>query len=274
MNTLGLVLVGIGVLLAVGGIVVMIVGRRAGSAATDQSAMAPPAQAGYPGDWAADDRGGRAQAGSAMVVGALLAGVGVVLAVSGGVMSVMLADDPTVRPGHDVVAAGDRDDGDPSEQSTVAPTGSAGEVSTVTSTVAPDEVSTVTSTVAPDEVPPVDDRGGAARSSGDLGLAAPMSRPSCDGRGIVVLYSAVTPGAYASEIRTALANNPGASYLRTDQACPSLRPRDDNGNVIYAVYRESGYSHAQLCADVAVAPAGSYGRWLDLTSDPSQLVQC
>ncbi|WP_241726948.1 hypothetical protein [Dietzia sp. SLG310A2-38A2] len=115
---------------------------------------------------------------------------------------------------------------------------------------------------------------GGSRPYGDLGLAIPMTRPSCDGRGIVVLYSAVLPGAYESEIRTALASNPGARYLRTDQACPSLRQRDENGNVIYAVYRESGYSRAELCADVVTAPAGAYGRWLDTTSDPTVLVSC
>lgn len=115
---------------------------------------------------------------------------------------------------------------------------------------------------------------GDTRGSGDLGLSTPITRPSCDGRGIVVLYSAVTPGAYESEIRTALANNPGSKYLRTDQSCPSLRQRDDNGNLIYAVYRESGYTRSEVCADVAVAPGGAYGRWLDTTSDPSELVTC
>ena len=115
---------------------------------------------------------------------------------------------------------------------------------------------------------------GDTRGSGDLGLSTPITRPSCDGRGIVVLYSAVTPGAYESEIRTALANNPGSKYMRTDQSCPSLRPRDDNGNVIYAVYRESGYTRSEVCADVASAPGGAYGRWLDTTSDPTELVTC
>ena len=122
---------------------------------------------------------------------------------------------------------------------------------------------------------PTPDRpAGTSRPDGDLGLSTPMTRPACDGRGIVVLYSAVTPGAYESEIRSALAANPGARYLRTDQACPSLRQRDEHGNVIYAVYRESGYSKAELCADVARAPAGAYGRWLDTTSDPTTLVTC
>lgn len=113
-----------------------------------------------------------------------------------------------------------------------------------------------------------------AGPTGDLGLGIPMSRPNCDGRGIVVLHSAVTPGAYAQEISAALAQNPGASYLRTDMACPSLRARDQNGNVIYAVYRPSGYSRQELCADVRAEGAPAYGRWLDTTSDPTRLVTC
>lgn len=116
--------------------------------------------------------------------------------------------------------------------------------------------------------------GSGGSGGGDLGLSVSMTRPACDGRGIVVLYSAVTPGAYAQEISSALAQYPGASYLRTDQACPSLRQRDENGNVIYAVYRPSGYSKSELCADVRAAGGAAYGRWLDTTSDPTQLVTC
>ncbi|MET3859708.1 hypothetical protein ABIE38_000605 [Dietzia sp. 2505] len=120
----------------------------------------------------------------------------------------------------------------------------------------------------------LDDCRSSGASTGDLGLSVPMSRPACDGRGIVVLYSAVTPGAYAQEISAALAQNPGASYLRTDMACPSLRARDENGNVIYAVYRASGYSRQELCADVRAMGPPAYGRWLDTTSDPTVLVTC
>lgn len=111
-------------------------------------------------------------------------------------------------------------------------------------------------------------------AAGDLGLATPMSRPACDGRGIVVLYSAVTPGAYSEEISSALSRHPGASYLRTDMACPSLRSRDENGNVIYAVYRPSGYTRGELCSDVRAVGPPAYGRWLDTTSDPTELVTC
>lgn len=126
----------------------------------------------------------------------------------------------------------------------------------------------------PGELAEMLDECAASTPTGDLGLSVPMSRPSCDGRGIVVLYSAVTPGAYAQEISTALAQFPGSSYLRTDMACPSLRQRDDNGNVIYAVYRPSGYSQQELCADVRAAGPQAYGRWLDNSSDPSALVTC
>lgn len=113
-----------------------------------------------------------------------------------------------------------------------------------------------------------------ATPTGDLGLSTPMTRPTCGGQGIVVLYSAVTPGAYAQEVSSALAQYPGAAYLRTDMSCPSLRQRDSNGNVIYAVYRPSGYSQSELCADVRAVGGSAYGRWLDTTSDPSALVTC
>lgn len=143
---------------------------------------------------------------------------------------------------------------------------------------APEDVTVTVTPAAPvpqapvgTQAAPAGDRG---NTSGDLGLSVPMTRPACDGRGIVVLYSAVTPGAYGQEIASALAQFPGASYLRTDMACPSLRQRDENGNVIYAVYRPSGYSKQELCADVRGAGGPAYGRWLDTTSDPTALVTC
>jgi serine/threonine-protein kinase len=109
---------------------------------------------------------------------------------------------------------------------------------------------------------------------GDLGLSTPMTRPECDGQGIVVLYNAVTPGQYAQEISSALAQYPGASYLRTDQACPSLRPVDDKGNAIYAVYRYGGRSMSELCTAVRAAGPGKYGKFLDYTSDPKIPITC
>jgi serine/threonine-protein kinase len=115
-------------------------------------------------------------------------------------------------------------------------------------------------------VPPIGDP--------DLGLAIPISRPACDGSGIVVLDSAYTPGRYRDDVARALSNNPGASYLRTDLSCPSLRQQSDDGNPIYAVYRLAGTSKEQLCAAVTAAGPGTYGRWLDTISDPDVTVDC
>lgn len=272
MNAISLGLLIVGVLTAAAGIAVMVLGGR-GEAA--------PAPVEY-NDWAT---GGASRSRPGLVVGALVTTLGVVLAATGAVTWVL-------RPG----AA-------PEEMASPIPT-------TDTTTLLPAPEWTEPAVPSPDDdadrVADRDDAGGADRDadsgadsgadsdadrgagsgsgsggdrgddrgSGDLGLTVPISRPSCDGRGIVVLYSAVTPGAYASEIGAALAANPGAKYLRTDESCPSLRARDDNGNVIYAVYLESGYTRSEVCADVAIAPAGAYGRWLDLTSDPSVLVTC
>lgn len=115
-------------------------------------------------------------------------------------------------------------------------------------------------------VPPIGDP--------DLGLDIPISRPACDGSGIVVLDSAYTPGRYRDDVARALSNNPGASYLRTDLSCPSLRQQSDDGNPIYAVYRLAGTSKEQLCAAVTAAGPGTYGRWLDTTSNPDTPVDC
>jgi serine/threonine protein kinase len=106
------------------------------------------------------------------------------------------------------------------------------------------------------------------RPTGDLGLNVPMTRPPCDGRGIVILHSATTPGRYAEEVSGALARFQGSSYLLTETTCKSLRSRL-NGNSIYAVYRPGGRTQEELCAAVAKAGNGAYGKWLDNTTDPA-----
>jgi serine/threonine-protein kinase len=109
---------------------------------------------------------------------------------------------------------------------------------------------------------------------GDLGLSIPMSRPACDGTGIVILDSVTTPGRFKEGVAAALARFPGASYLRTDMSCPSLRQVSDEGNPIYAVYRVAGQTTDQLCRAVAAAGGNAYGRWLDYDTDPSETIQC
>lgn len=101
-----------------------------------------------------------------------------------------------------------------------------------------------------------------------------MSRPTCNGQGIVILGSVTTPGQYAAGVQRLLAAHPGAFYLRTDQTCPSLRAATDEGNPIYAVYRPAGDTHAEVCAAVRTAGGDAYGKWLDYTTDPNVRVTC
>lgn len=109
---------------------------------------------------------------------------------------------------------------------------------------------------------------------GDLGLSVPMIKPACDGTGIVLLFASVTPGAYAAEIQQALNEFPNSSYLRTDQACPSLTQATAAGDPIYAVYRVAGPNTASVCAGVAAAGGNAYGKWLDNSTPPEARVDC
>ena len=148
---------------------------------------------------------------------------------------------------------------------------------TVTRTAPP---VTVTQPDSPPPAPPPAPRAPApappapSPPSGDLGLGQPMSRPSCNGQGIVVLGSVTTPGQYASGVQRLLAAHPGASYLRTDQTCPSLRAATEEGNPIYAVYQQAGGTTAEVCAAVRSAGGDAYGKWLDYTTDPSFRIPC
>lgn len=110
--------------------------------------------------------------------------------------------------------------------------------------------------------------------SGDLGLPTPITKPTCDGLGILVVYNAVIPGSYATEIGNALTAHPGSQYLRTDQSCPSLRHRSDQGTPIYTVYRPIGYTQSEVCAAVDRENSDAYGKWLDMKSDPTQIIAC
>ena len=101
-----------------------------------------------------------------------------------------------------------------------------------------------------------------------------MTRPACDGTGIVVLFSAVNPTAYAAEVHEALDANPGAAYLRTDQSCSSLTQATEAGDPIYAVYRVGGTGKLAVCAAVAATGNGAYGKWLDNSGDAAARIDC
>ncbi|HEY4796640.1 MAG TPA: hypothetical protein VII18_21555 [Mycobacterium sp.] len=109
---------------------------------------------------------------------------------------------------------------------------------------------------------------------GSLAVGIPTSHPACDASGIVVLGSAVTPGRYDADVQRLLADNPGSSYLRTDESCPSLRQTTGAGNPIYAVYRVAGRTPQEVCSAVGVAGGNAYGKWLDNHTDPSYVIPC
>ena len=114
----------------------------------------------------------------------------------------------------------------------------------------------------------------AASGEGDLGLSRPISRPACDGTGIVILHSSVDPNAYASDMQTYLDRFPDARYLRTDlTGCSSLNRISQQGTLIYAAYLPIGPDQAAVCAAQRQAGA-AYSKWLDNTSDPNGRIGC
>lgn len=113
-----------------------------------------------------------------------------------------------------------------------------------------------------------------AAPAGDLGLAQPMSSPSCNGQGIVVLGSVTTPGRYPAGVQRLLDAHPGSYYLRTDRTCPSLRAATAEGNPIYAVFMPAGNTQREVCATVRAAGGDAYGKWLDYTTDPGYQIPC
>ena len=114
----------------------------------------------------------------------------------------------------------------------------------------------------------------AAPSSGDLGLSTRITRPACDGTGVVFVGAAVTPGQYAADVQRLLDAHPGARYLRTDRACGSLSQTTDAGGPIYAVYLVGGSSTAAVCAVRDQIGGDAYGKWLDNATSPDQTISC
>jgi serine/threonine protein kinase, bacterial len=113
-----------------------------------------------------------------------------------------------------------------------------------------------------------------AQPSGDLNLPTRISVPQCNGQGIVVLGNVTTPGLYATGVQALLNAHPGASYLRTDHSCPSLRQVSGEGNPIYAVFELGGRTQPEVCAAVNAVGGDAYGKWLDHTTDPTYIIKC
>lgn len=128
----------------------------------------------------------------------------------------------------------------------------------------PSETSTGTAEAPSPQAPP----------NHDLGLAIPLSHPPCDGQAVVILGSVITPGRYAEGVQRLLDLHPGASYLRTDESCTSLRQATEEGNPIYAVYAPGGRTQDEVCNAVRIAGEGAYGKWMDMTTDPGFIIPC
>lgn len=108
-----------------------------------------------------------------------------------------------------------------------------------------------------------------ARNPADLGLSVPISTPVCDGTAIMVVANSTNPETYRGQMEAAIAANPGAQYLRTDFSCPSLRQRDENGDLIYAAYVVVGQGKSAICNAFPRFPRDDYGKLLDTVSDPN-----
>ena len=168
------------------------------------------------------------------------------------------------------VYSADRYDPSTGTSSAAAPSGSGAATALVAPSAAAPTTAAPPTAAAPTAAPPA----AAARVPGDLELSISMTKPACDGSGIVIVGSAVTPGNYPADIQRILSLNPGASYLRTDQACASLNQRTASGDPIYAVYYPAGADQAAICSAVARAGGDAYGKRLDTSSDPAAVVDC
>ncbi len=113
-----------------------------------------------------------------------------------------------------------------------------------------------------------------AVASDSLPVGVPITHPACDGTGIAVVGNAITPGRYAADVQQLLTEFPGSSYLLTKESCSSLRQASDAGNPIYAVYRVAGRTQEEVCTSVRAAGGNAYGKWLDNTTDPSDVIPC
>jgi serine/threonine-protein kinase len=197
----------------------------------------------------------------------LVAAVAVVLATAAGSATVNLAGRST--PGTATSADGTR-----TKQSIQA----SGAGITTSSTPTPSSLtpsSATTAAPATTSPPPVSMPPAVAAPSGaDLGLAEPMSVPTCDGTYVTFVGAAVEPARYRTDVQRLLANHPGARYLHSPTTgCGSLR-RQLDGADIYAVYYGSFATQDDACAQRAAVGGDAYVKRLDHTTPPSQLLTC
>jgi hypothetical protein len=130
---------------------------------------------------------------------------------------------------------------------------------------------TTPTTPPPTEPPPTEPPN---PTGGELEIAGrAMSQPACDDSYITVFASALASEVSADGIVRLLDEHQGSQYLRTDQACDSLRP-DVGGNAVYIVYAGPYPSVERACAERSRGPADAYVRALSNTLGPDHVVEC
>ena len=86
---------------------------------------------------------------------------------------------------------------------------------------------------------------------------------TCDGDYVLIVQSVIDPpgGDTKGKLRSALAGNPDAYYTYPG-ACPSLRKKDPNGDLVYPVLIDYGQDRDALC-QAAATKSGAFPRRLD-----------
>lgn len=131
-------------------------------------------------------------------------------------------------------------------------------------------------TSAPTTAPPVTAAPSAGPDAvpGDLGIPGrAMLAPPCNDSYITVLASAIGADASAPAVAAVLDEFPTASYLRTDQTCPSLTP-DIDGEPVYVVFFGPFPFASDACAARADGTPDAYARRLSVDLGPGHSVDC
>jgi hypothetical protein len=113
-----------------------------------------------------------------------------------------------------------------------------------------------------------------AATTGDLGLAVPMTQPACDGSWVVFLGAAIEPTRYAADVQVLLDSNPAAQYTLTQGSCSSMRQQLDDGTLIYAVWTGPYADQTEACAARASFGDAAYVKRMDHTTPAEQTWEC
>lgn len=90
-----------------------------------------------------------------------------------------------------------------------------------------------------------------------LGLKGMELNPPCDGKFVVIVGSAVTPGRYAADVARLLSTAPGAHYLETARSCGVFADHTASGALIYAIYLGPYGTLGDACAARARTGVGA-----------------